>query len=228
MGTTLDAPADAEIAAAQASIPVLLVLRGAEAKLRSDAAMTAATRDIRHQECTRLQNQVAVEAKHAAWIAMVRESRDILHVGQLPKLIMQEYGKILNSQLDFYLEKFQAPFRVWLNDDLEFRASKNSETEMDAQRLSGAEKIIASVSFRMAMSDTFARQVGLLVLDEPSNYLDDANIQNLQMVLLELKKMSAHTGRQVLVVTHEDKLMGFFDHCITVGSVPEDPKGTSA
>jgi len=218
LGTTLDAPSDQEVAAAQASIPVLLALRSAETKLRSDVAMTTATRDTRHQECERLQRQVATEAKHAAWVKLVRESRDVLHVGQLPRLIMQEYGKILNGQLDYYLEKFQAPFRVWLSDDLEFRASKNSAAEMDALRLSGAEKIIASVSFRMGMSDTFARQVGLLVLDEPSNYLDDANIQNLQMVLLELKKMSAHTGRQVLVVTHEDKLTTFFDHTIQIGT----------
>jgi len=222
MGVTLDLPGDAEIAAAQAAVPVLLTLRGAEAKLQSDAAMTTVTRDARDRECKQLQNQIATEAKHAAWVQLVKESRDVLHVGQLPKLIMQEYGKILNGQLDYYLEKFQAPMRVWLNDDLEFRSSKNSEAEMDAQRLSGAEKIVGSVSFRMAMSDTFARQVGLLVLDEPSNYLDDTNIQNLQMVLLELKKMSAHTGRQVLVVTHEDKLMGFFDHCVTVGSTKEE------
>lgn len=218
LNDTLVAPSDQEVAEARKSVPMLITLRQAAAKLGSDAAMTAALRDTRDQECQRLQAQVATEARNAEWVKLVRESRDVLHVGQLPKLIMQEYGKILNSQLDFYLEKFQAPFRVWLNDDLEFRAVKNAEQEMDATRLSGAEKIVASVSFRMAMSDTFARQVGLLVLDEPSNYLDKANIQNLQMVLLELKKMSAHTGRQVLVVTHEDKLMGFFDHCVTVGT----------
>jgi len=30
--------------------------------------------------------------------------------------------------------------------------------------------------------------------------------------------MSAHTGRQVLVVTHEDKLTTFFDHTIQIGT----------
>jgi DNA repair exonuclease SbcCD ATPase subunit len=218
LNNVMVAPSDQEVAEARQSVPVLLQLRQAVSKLQADTQMLKVLRDTRDQACTRLRAQVATEAKHAEWVQLVRASRDVLHVGQLPKLIMQEYGKILNSQLDYSLEKFQAPFQCWLDEDLQFRAVKNGEQEMDALRLSGAEKIVASVSFRMAMSDTFASQVGLLVLDEPSNYLDKTNIQNLQQVLLELKKMSAHTGRQVLVVTHEDKLTGFFDHCITVGS----------
>ena len=67
------------------------------------------------------------------------------------------------------------------------------------------------------MSDTFACQAGLVVLDEPSNYLDKANIQHLQEVLLQLRKLSATSHRQVLVVTHEQQLMGFFDHVVTIG-----------
>lgn len=221
LSAELDAPTAEEVVAAREDAEKVSQWRQSLGEINAAMASQKVAIETREREANRLTAQVRAEAQDAAWVETVRKVRDVLHPSKLPAMVMQEYAKIINGQVDWYLSKWQAPFKLWINDDLAFRAWKpddeGNDAEMDAARLSGGEKIVGSVSFRLAMSDTFARQAGLVVLDEPSNYLDKANIQHLQEVLLQLRKLSATSHRQVIVVTHEQQLMGFFDHVVTIG-----------
>ncbi len=164
----------------------------------------------------RLKNQFVSEEKQATWVQLCRRVRDVVHVNGLPTLLMREYAGVLNRRLAHYLAIWEAPFVMRLDDRLAFQVDFSDGRSHGAERLSGGQKIVASTSFRLAMADTFARQVGLLVLDEPSNYLDKDNIIHLQGLLLRLKEHASSTGRQIILVTHEESLMGFFDHSITL------------
>ena len=164
------------------------------------------------QQAERLRRAVEVQARAARWVQIVNRTREVFHVSQLTTMLMRAYGQVINRRLDHYLREWGGPFQMRLNDELAFRVRfPGQDTEVDARRLSGGQKIVAGVSFRLAMVDTFARQVGLLVLDEPTNYLDHANIQNFQQALLRLREISGRQGRQILVVTHEQSLTNFFD-----------------
>jgi len=50
------------------------------------------------------------------------------------------------------------------------------------------------------------------VLDEPSNYLDSENITHLQQLMIKLQDSAVVS--QMIIVTHERALMGFFDRTI--------------
>ena len=100
----------------------------------------------RESEANRFADQVRREAKDQAWVETIRRVRDTLHPSKLPALVMQEYAKIINGRVDWYLSQWQALFKLWINDDLAFRAWKpdddGADAEMDAARLSGGEKIV--------------------------------------------------------------------------------------
>ena len=166
----------------------------------------------------RLAQQYRAEEIETGWHQLCRRVRDIMHVSGLPKLLMRDYSVILNRRIQYYLDTWQAPFRLRIDPDNEmaFVAEFPDGRSFQASRLSGGQKVVASTSFRLAMADTFARSVGVLVLDEPSNYLDTDNITHLQQLLLRLRETAGHTGRQLFVVTHEESLVGFFDHTITL------------
>ncbi len=156
------------------------------------------------------------EERDAAWVSVCRHAREVLHVNGLPSLIIREYAKLLNRGIAYYMSVWEAPFSLELDDTLAFTATFSDGRVLPGYRLSGGQRIVASTSFRLAMAATFAKQVGLLILDEPSNHLDSNNIIHLQQLLLRLKELAGSTGRQVIMVDHEESLVGFFDNVITL------------
>jgi DNA repair exonuclease SbcCD ATPase subunit len=186
-----------------------------------ETRMGIAQAKIANQEATvtQLNVQIEAEGKAASWSKLCSRARDVIHVSGLPMLMMKEYATRINRRVAHYLQVWEAPFRLVLDDNLSFKAVFDTGFELPAARLSGGQKIVASTSFRLAMSDTFAKNVGLLILDEPTNHLDKGNVVHLQQLLVKLKQMSGAAQRQIIIVTHEEQLVGFFDHTIQLANL---------
>jgi exonuclease SbcC len=220
MAGVYDGPSEAEVEKAKAQAEQL----GQRVKYLSDLGvrlgMAEGLATQRETEARRLLSQSQKEADDLAWLAVVRQAREALHVSQYPARAMREYSTILNRHVEHYLLMLEAQFKMWLDDEMKFMvlftSGEKRGIQCPATRLSGAEKVLASMSFRLAMADTFARNIGLLVLDEPTAYLDKDNIQHMQNLLLKLREISQVKGRQILIVTHEDSLKGFLDHIIQI------------
>jgi exonuclease SbcC len=187
-------------------------------QLRKDLATAIGTKtasvSMYDNQLKLLKEQISQEAKTKEWVQRCSAVRDAFHVNALPKMLMQEYATRLNRRMAHYLQVWEAPFSVYLDENMAFIAKFPSGVTVSAGRLSGGQKIVASLSFRMAMSDTFAKNVGLIVLDEPTNHLDKNNIVHLQQLLLKLKSLAGGSGRQIILVTHEETLTGFLDHIV--------------
>ena len=60
------------------------------------------------------------------------------------------------------------------------------QVEMDMRgRCSAGQKMLASIIIRLALSDSFGQNCGILALDEPTNALDIENIDALAESLVE-------------------------------------------
>jgi DNA repair protein RAD50 len=60
------------------------------------------------------------------------------------------------------------------------------QVEMDMRgRCSAGQKMLASIIIRLALSDSFSTNCGILALDEPTNALDIENIDALARSLVE-------------------------------------------
>jgi DNA repair exonuclease SbcCD ATPase subunit len=220
LGRLAELPSEEEVAKAKQDCAALAT-RSAEFRAASDDVSMLEVREQQYAEAVaRLKRQMEAEAKDAAWVGLVKRTREALHVNGLPSMLMREYAAVLNRRMAYYLRLWEAPFVMSLDDDLAFVAEFNDGMVLSAGRLSGGQKIVGATSFRFTMADTFARQVGLLILDEPSNYLDKDNVVHLQQLLLKLKDLAGSTGKQIILVTHEESLKGFFDRSIVITSTP--------
>jgi len=137
----------------------------------------------------------------------------------LPLVAAQACLDSLTEDINEVLEKFDAPFRVLNVDGLRFTLKKYSGIITSAERLSGGEKAVFALAFRIAVNSKFAGSLGLLCLDEPTAGLDEDNVSCLEVALERLRELSTSRGLQVILITHETGLDGLFDKVIKLSAV---------
>lgn len=133
---------------------------------------------------------------------------------ELPQVAAQACLDSMVEETNDILEKFEAPFRVLNADNLRFTLRKHSGVTLTAERLSGGEKAVFALAFRIVVNSRFAGSLGLLCLDEPTAGLDEDNVACLEVALGRLRELSTSRGLQVVLITHETGLDGLFDRVI--------------
>jgi DNA repair protein RAD50 len=102
------------------------------------------------------------------------------------------------------------------------------QVEMDMRgRCSAGQKMLASIIIRLALSDSFGQNCGILALDEPTNALDTENIDALAASLVEyvvwslifytkinhasrgsiINERKNHANFQLIVITHDENFL---------------------
>lgn len=142
--------------------------------------------------------------------------KEVMHKSNLPKRLTVNYLKRTVVKMNEYLEDFNAPFRIHSDDELVFWARFTDGRNLPAARLSGGEKVVLALAFRLAVQFGVAAGVNLLVLDEPTVGLDDDNIECLATAFNRLRAMSKSSGLQVLVVSHEKAMERMCDHTLSL------------
>ncbi len=160
------------------------------------------------------QSDMAKMAPIRAWKELLERARLILHRDQLPAMVTRAFLKPLNVSLNHYLKLFQVPFTVVINQDQTIDCVFTNGAVRPAIKLSGAQKVSMGVAFRFAVYDQFARNLGFLVLDEPTPYMDVQRREGVLDLLMSVKSYSRQSGLQVIVVTHDQTLLPAFDKII--------------
>ena len=151
------------------------------------------------------------------WLADLEYYRSIFHRDALPKVMAQTaMESMVNAINNILVDDFDAPFYVTADDNLSFTVHKNDGTSESAERLSGGEKVILAVAFRLAVNSIFAGEVGMMVLDEPTAGLDTHNIDCLVDLFARLQESSKAKGRQIIVITHDERLERACDNVLTI------------
>ncbi|MGC8752239.1 MAG: AAA family ATPase [Fervidicoccaceae archaeon] len=130
----------------------------------------------------------------------------------LPSVLMRHAVRELKRELVESYRKFELSYDD-LNIDDSFNISlinslQNFEISLD--QASGGERVAVYLSFIFAAQKVISElyggggRAGFLVLDEPTNYLDDMRVRYLADVLRDA--VSAGGGAQIIVVTHEESL----------------------
>lgn len=86
---------------------------------------------------------------------------------------------------------------------------RRGDTELDMRgRCSAGQKVLAAVIIRMALSEAFCCDCGILALDEPTTNLDDDNAQSLAQALRELISARRNVQHfQLVVITHDEQFV---------------------
>lgn len=80
------------------------------------------------------------------------------------------------------------------------------QVEMDMRgRCSAGQKMLASIIIRLALSDSFGANCGILALDEPTNALDVENIEALAQSLVDIiRERRKQANFQLIIITHDE------------------------
>ena len=134
------------------------------------------------------------------------KTREVLHYDNLPKAAARKILANLNKLLLKYLSLFHTPFTLQVNNEGDFRCSFPGKADASVSALSGGQRIVGALAARFAFMELLTYGCGLLVLDEPTAYLDAINRKALLDVLKEAGMHVKASGITVLVPTNEDSV----------------------
>jgi DNA repair exonuclease SbcCD ATPase subunit len=187
------------------------------------AKLTHLDADIRAQErllltyTSDLRIHKEAQEKYVKILSVRRElelCRDVLHRDNLPKLVMRRLLVALNLRISNYLEQFRTNYAARLDDEFDFVCDfTNGQFNKSAKQLSGGQKVALALAFRFALSDVLGSSVPLLILDEPTVFLDDANVESVRDVLDNVRKY-VERGTFVLISTHATELRSGFTRVV--------------
>lgn len=150
--------------------------------------------------------------------------RGLFHREQLPMAVSQYYLTQIKDETNRILADLEVPFRpFWVEsvNDLKFVVKFADDGSLcKAERLSGGQKVILALAFRLAVHFRFAGELGLLCLDEPTAGLDEDNMANLGVALGKLREVSKARGLQIVLITHERMLDNLCDRVVCLTDVP--------
>jgi ABC-type phosphonate transport system ATPase subunit len=140
----------------------------------------------------------------------LEEVREQFHRDNLPNRVVGGYMELMKSEINDMLTRFDAQFRVHAFDDWRFMVRLPSGRVHSARRLSGGQKVLFALAYRIVVNSTFAKELGLLCLDEPTAGLDEDSLACLDVALGRLRELSKSRGLQVILITH-DRNVNLFD-----------------
>lgn len=168
--------------------------------------------------CHKTQQDEATAAVLLRWLessALVREA-----FKSAPRLVAKRNLQKLEAYVNDILQIFGTDFTVSTSDDNgpNFIANFADGRKQTAQRLSFGQKTVLAVAFRVAVVSLFSADAGFLALDEPTVYMDQPAVQSFSAVLEKLRDVSAASGLQCLIITHETGLSHAFESLIEIPS----------
>ncbi len=139
----------------------------------------------------------------------------------IPSVELIERKVMLKLHLDFNI-LFQKWFETLIgNDNLKISLSEDFSPkilqdgyDLEYENLSGGEKTAAALAYRLSLNQVINNLMSniktrdLLILDEPTDGFSDEQLEKMKLVLDELKI------RQIIIVSHEDKIESFVDNII--------------
>ncbi len=96
--------------------------------------------------------------------------------------------------------------RLKIDDEYNISYFVNGE-ELNVKNASGGEKVSISIALRLALAEMLMGKVSTIILDEPTVYLDEENREK----LFEILKQVANNLKQIIIVTHEEKVKNIAD-----------------
>ena len=153
-------------------------------------------------------------------VGVLSTVRRALHYTAIPRTLSQKIVSRLTDGVNNYLDLFSAPFTVVPADegvgfDCRFTDGRTMPSELpDATVLSGGQKVQLAVAFRFATYELFAPKLGLLVMDEPTAYLDDSAIGRFGDVLKKIMETAKAMNVQILCATHHQQVSAQADKTI--------------
>ena len=202
-------PVQAEL---QARNEVVAATRG-----KRDQANAAYTRI--NQEYQELLRRADVDAYKRALINDLKKLRELMGDSGLPMAVVKyHFGKLAQFTQEA-LTQMDANFAIAIDpdEDLGFsfvRLDDSNMFSMPMTMLSGGQRSRLCIAFLLAVQRRLIKNVGLLVLDEPSLSLDNQGVESLAELLTSMQQNLRNSEMQVLISDHHPALESCFNNTV--------------
>jgi DNA repair exonuclease SbcCD ATPase subunit len=159
-------------------------------------------------------SQLAASGDAQQWFDYCERALAWLRKDGLPKLVHASVLKQLCSVVNEELAFFDDPFKVEVSEDLSFVAYFEDERVIPSKALSGGQKTILGLAFWSSVNRIFAKNLGVLVIDEPGSDLDEDNNELFYKNLIRWKQVLHQRQQQVIIITHLYSVESACDHII--------------
>lgn len=210
-----------ETMAKEASAKITQQIQRFEQKGALKALMSSLTTQLADVSArtSKLQESKRTAAKLDNYRGLLLEAKDVLHRDKLPRILSQSYLELLTDDINITLAMLDSAYRVEPVEGVDFRAIFKDGRDVPISRLSGGEKTIFAIAFRLVVNSTFAKEVGMLCLDEPTAGLPTNDVESLETAFDRLRELSHLRRLQVIMISHERGLARLFDNVIELPSV---------
>lgn len=145
------------------------------------------------------------------WLEGLEIAREEIHRRNLPSRIVLEDLQQVVDRANRTMESFGSPFVVRCESDLSLSMSKGGSDFRPITRLSGGELLLFATAFRFAAMRQMISSVDFICLDEPFHGLSDDKVEELVGVLEELGRYLRSDHKQMIIITHDERLKRAFD-----------------
>lgn len=137
----------------------------------------------------------------------LQRAADVFRKDALPKTVSSKLVCYVADRQERYRDWFSLRYKIRLDPDtFEIRVIDEEGTEHNFQSLSGGQRKIAAVTFRLAVADVMAGKFGFMVLDEPLAGVDEDGVNEFGSLLAVLGEQLRKEDRVLWVLTHDKSL----------------------
>ncbi|SMD31584.1 DNA double-strand break repair ATPase Rad50 [Picrophilus oshimae] len=142
--------------------------------------------------------------KIKAAIGFLDELRNALDVSGIQSMIRKEASQAMTSLVRKYLFEFNFDFDdIDIDEDFNIKVSQRSMVQ-DIDSLSGGEKTALSLALRLAVAEYALNNKSFIIMDEPTNYLDEDRRTNLKDIIQYSLRQSGDIDQLIMITHHSD------------------------
>jgi len=219
LGKYLDQPMPGHVAPLAAELKGNITAVKAELNARQEARIALHGRFIQAEETEKtvtweyeiLQARARADAEKRLLIEDLKLLAEVMHTDGLPMAVVNHHFKYLAQLTQGALNQLHANFIIEIDPDqsLGFRFTRLDEVNSEPlpmNKLSGGQRIRLCTAFLIAVQQRLVKEVGLLVLDEPSQHYDLAGVEALAEFISDLGRQLQNTEMQVWISDHHQEL----------------------
>ncbi len=137
----------------------------------------------------------------------IRESFDY---NGIQSMIRKDASTSMTNLTRKYLQSFNLDFDdIAIDENFDIKVTQNS-MEQTLESLSGGEKTALAIALRLSVTEYVLDRISTIIMDEPTNFLDEDRRNNLKDIILYSLK-GDNIVPQMIMITHHSELISVAD-----------------
>ena len=144
------------------------------------------------------------------YINKLTRAHELLHVSKFPRKLIETYMDQVQTSLAGYLEHFDLPYTVKINDG--FKIALVNDEGLELPTVSGGQEVMVGICLRLALHKMFAKSFPIWIIDEGTTHLSETK-KPMYFDLIDGLRTQKIIN-QIIVIDHDDRLASVVDQTI--------------